>query len=125
MAQEIHYLMERKNESIVRKHCTKASSAGQNTRRSIPMSNVKMFFRFPTPFMFIDYNTLISLELVLFLISNVSWQVCLSSGILNILGIPRQSIFMQWPPLLIPPCRGTPDTCLTLAAFSVVVFVCL
>ena len=53
------------------------------------MSNVKVFFRSPTSFFFVDNKTLLSDGLVSLPVGRFPWQVSLDSGISNILGSPH------------------------------------
>lgn len=50
-----------------------------------------MLFRSPTPFIFVEYNTLLSLVLVPFPISSSSWKIPHDSHVSNIPDSPRQS----------------------------------
>ena len=70
---------------------SKTKNQFENSKLCISMSDVKMFFRSPTPFSFVDCNTLLSLGLVPLPVSSSPWQVSHGSGISNILGSPRQS----------------------------------
>lgn len=85
---------------VVRKYWTK-TKCWANSRLCIAVSDVKALFRSPTPFIFVDCNTLLALGLVPFPVSSLPWQVSHSSGISNILGSPKQSrlhlySFTQW-----------------------------
>jgi hypothetical protein len=62
----------------MRKFWTKArpKTNGGNSKIFISVPDVKVLFRSPTPFIFVDYNTFFfSLGMVLLLVSSFPWQV--------------------------------------------------
>jgi hypothetical protein len=77
MAQNIHYQSKGRNEIIIRKHWTKArrKPSRANSKLCASMCDVKAFFRSPTLFSFVDYNILLSLELVPNMICGFPQQV--------------------------------------------------
>lgn len=80
----------------------------------------KPFFRSPTSFSFIDYNTFLSLGLVPFPVSRLSRQVSHYSSIFSMLGSPRQSsihLTTSSSGLFKPLFMDCPDTCLALLCF--------
>ena len=84
------------------------------------MCDVKALFRSPTPFSFVDCNTLLSLELFPFPVSGSPQQVSHESGIFNILGLQGNSGFIftaSHNGLSKPPCPKTSDTCLASTTF--------
>lgn len=87
----------------MRKYQTKAKLeiGWANSELCISMSDVKVLFRSPTSFIFVECNTLLSLGLFLLPVSSSPWHVSHNSGISSILGSPRQSrfhfhSFTQW-----------------------------
>jgi hypothetical protein len=66
MAQQIDYNSRRERGSIVIKHWTKArpNISWEISKTRISISDVKMFFRSPTPFSLVYCSTLLSLGLV-------------------------------------------------------------
>ena len=86
------------------------------------MTDVKVLFRAPTPFSFVDCSTLLSLGLVPLPVSrHPPWQVSHVSGISNILDSPRQSssnfIASHSGFSSRPPFGDNPYTCLVSVAF--------
>ena len=81
----------------MRKYWTKArlKHSWANSKLCMSMSDVKMLFKSPTLFSFVNCNTLLSLVLVLLPVSSSPWQVSLYSDISNILGSPRQPRFQS------------------------------
>jgi hypothetical protein len=73
---------------ILNQRKTKTSWA--NSKLCISMPDVKMVFRSPTPFSFVDCYTTLSLCVVPHPISSFPWQISHSSGISNVLASPRQ-----------------------------------
>ena len=63
-----------------------------------------MFFRSPTPLNFVDYNTLLFLELVPLPVNSFPQQVSHGSGLSNILEVSKtiqaSSSQLQWPLLV-------------------------
>ena len=90
MAQNIHYCSKMEERSLVRKYWTKArpKPSWANSKLSISMSDVKVLFGSPTPFSFVDCNTLFffSLELIPLPVSHFLHWLSHCSGIYNILG---------------------------------------
>jgi hypothetical protein len=103
----------------VRKYWSKAQPNPANSKHCISISDVKMLFRSPTSFSFVDCNTLLSLELFPFPVSGSPQQVSHESGIFNILGLQGNSGFIftaSHNGLSKPPCPKTSDTCLASTA---------
>ena len=107
--------------SMAGKYWTKArlKTSWANSKLCISMSDVKVLFRSPTPFSFVDCNTLLSLGLVPLPIISFPQLISHGSGISNTLESPRQSkvhfySFIQWP-LSRTPFRNTYDTHLSPA----------
>jgi hypothetical protein len=72
-----HYLPKHRKRSAVRKYWTKARTKNSwiNSKLCSSMSDVQALFRFPTPFIFIDYNTLLYLGKYLLPVSIFVQQV--------------------------------------------------
>ena len=86
----------------------------------ISISDDKTPFRYPTAYSFVNCNILCFLGWLLYIIVALLSRYRTTSGILNILKIPKQPKihlhnFMQWPSR--PLFRDTPDTCLASESF--------
>ena len=108
--------------STARKYCTKARPKDnqENSKLCLSVSGVKVLFRSPTPFSFVDCNTLHSLELAPLPISNslCEYPTALPSLISWCLqGNPGFTFTVSHNGLCGPACRGIPNTCSDSAAF--------
>ena len=84
------------------------------------MSEVKMFFRSPTPFYIVNCNTLLSLGMIPLPVSIFPWQVSHSLASQTSWGLqanPGFNFRASHNGLFRPPFRDTPDTCLASATF--------
>ena len=69
MAQDIHYHSKTQGREHSEEVLDESKTKKELGKLCISMSDVKELFRSPTPFSFVDYNTLLSLGLVSLLVS--------------------------------------------------------
>ena len=88
MAQNVYHPSKLKKGSTVRKYCAKIRKTRcANTKLLISMSDVRVLFRSPSPFSFVDCNTFLSPGLVPYSVSSSAWQISHDSDLSNTIKI--------------------------------------
>jgi hypothetical protein len=119
MAQNTYYHFKReKRRHIVRKYWTKARPrpTGKILNLAISVSNLKVLFISSSSISFVDYNTLLSLGLVLLPISSFPWQDPTVSHFhhLGVCKVIQASLVKG---LSRPSCSNIPNICLASKAY--------